>query len=365
MKKKAKKRLALIGTNGIPANYGGAETFFENLTKYLTDKYDITVYCSNKTPKQEGNTFLGAKLKYYNLSANGWQAVIYDSLSLIHAARYSDILFTFVNPGAPVINLLRFFGFKKKIIINAAGLKEWEREHYSNLERWYMKVCNRLNKKNCIWVSDNQLLVDALEETFGIKSQLIRYGGDNAFKVSPTKALLKKYPFLNEEYFVDVSRAIVDNNLEMVLNAFSFMPEKKLVLVSNFDSSDYGKAVYEQYKDYTNIVLIKGIYDKTELNAVRSNAKAYIHSQGWSGTPPSLCEALSLRLPIISFDTEVNREVTQNKALFFRDEKELETIIKNLSDNSLVKLAEESKMLADKEYTWQHICDQYCELFEN
>ena len=164
---------------------------------------------------------------------------------------------------------------------------------------------------------------------------------------------------------MSVARSQPDNNLHVILEAFAEMPEKRLVLISNFKSNAYGLDLFEKYQGYHNISMIPGVYDQTELNAIRSNAIVYIHTHSQSGTPPSLCEAMYLQLPIISFDTEVNREVTQNKALFFRDEKELETIIKNLTSNSLTKLAKDSKMIADKEYTWQHICDQYCELFES
>lgn len=362
-----KQRLALIGTNGIPALYGGAETFYENLTKALNDKYDITVYCSKNQPKEKiGDSYLGARLKYLPLSANGWQSMPYDILSILHALRHSDILYIFGTSGLLAVYLYRLFGGRKRILLNHGGLNEWEREKYSALAK-RVGIWGRSATKNMvIHVADNALYVKSLQETFGIKNvHVVRYGGDNAKKVSPSPELISKYPFLKEDYYVSVSRAQIDNNLHIVLKAFSQMPEKKLVLVSNFKVSQYGVDLYEQYKGFQNIVLIPGIYDKDELNAVRGNAIAYIHSHSRCGTPPSLCEAMNLGLPIISFNAEVNHEVTQDHALFFNDAEELQKIVESSGKDELELIAEKSLKLAKSELTWEHIANQYVSLIES
>ncbi len=361
-----KKRLALIGSNGIPANYGGTETFYEFLTKELSDEYDITVYCSNRQDKKKnGKSYLGAKLIYLPLSANGWQAVPYDAITILHAAIHSDILYIFGATSIWVVTVLRFFGFKKKVYLNNGGLNEWEREKNSSFVKWYSKWNRKVTKGKIDHVVDNDLYVKSLKETFGIENvTVIRYGGDQAAPVEPDEELLEKYPFLNEDYYVGVARAQVDNNVHIVLEAFAKMPNKKLVFVSNFKVSQYGMDLYEKYsKGYPNIILIPGLYAKKEINAVRSNAKAYIHSHSRCGTPPSLCEAMNLGLPIISFDCEVNHEVTQEHAFFFKDAYELVEIVEKKTKEDLKGIAEQSYKLAKKELTWAHIANQYKELF--
>ena len=367
MAEKKKIRLALIGTNGIPANYGGAETLYENLTRELSDRYDITVYCSNRQPKDKiGNTYLGAKLKYWPMSANGLQSIPYDYLSLLHGWLHSDVLYVFGFGPWLMVWLMRLLGCKKKIMFNHGGLNEWMREK----NPWYGKLNGRLARKylktKVVHIADNNLQVESLKEYFGIESvHVIRYGADHCTPVAPDAVLLDKYPFLDKEYYVSVSRAQIDNNLHIVLEAFANMPNKTLVLVSNFKVSDYGKELYEKYaKGYPNLVLISGVYDKKELNAVRSNAAAYIHSHSRCGTPPSLCEAMYLNLPIISFDTEVNHEVTNEYALFFKDAKELKDVVNNTSGETLSKMSEKSGAFAHDNYTWNHIGEQYIELIE-
>lgn len=369
MAEKRKLRLALVGGNGIPAMYGGTETFFEFLTEQLSDRYEITVYCS-KTQKVKAKgikEYKGAKLLYYPLKANGWQAILYDTITTWHAARHDDVILIFGVGGSFFsVPLLRLFNKRVKIIFNHGGLNEWEREKFSPFQKFILLQSRKNNRHTGLHVGDNDLYKQSLKDVCGIDDvHVIRYGGDQVFSVKPNAELLVKYPFLNEPYYVSVSRAQVDNNLHVVLEAFARMPDKKLVLVSNFKSCQYGRDLMEKYKDYPNIAMIPGIYDKTELNAVRCNALAYIHSHSRCGTPPSLCEAMNLGLPIISFNAEVNHEVTQEYALFFSNADDLVDVICNSSEEKLNTISVESTRVARTELTWKHIAEQYIELIEN
>ena len=264
-----------------------------------------------------------------------------------------------------MVRILQIFGFKKPVYLNHGGLDEWKREKYSRFGRFWAWWNRKIVRKTVVHVVDNDLYVKSLKETFDIdEAHVIRYGGDQATPVSVDDSLRNKYPFLNDDYYVSVSRAQVDNNLHIVLEAFAKIPEKKLVLVSNFKVSQYGQDLYEKYNGkYPNIILIPGVYDKKELNAVRSNAVAYIHSHSRCGTPPSLCEAMNLGLPIISYNAEVNHEVTKDFALFFDTSDDLARIVSETTKERLEQIAIHSTDLAKKELTWKHIGEQYAELF--
>lgn len=361
---KKKLSVAYLGTNGIPACYGGCETLFENLAKYQHEDFDVTVYCSNKAPKVEGNTYMGAKLKYFNLSANGVQGIIYDIITLIDA-RHNDCIFYF-GPGAGfMIPLMRLFGCKKNIVINHGGLNEWDREKLSRLQKIYTKWTFKCAAKFAtVNVVDNELYKVCLNKIFGVDSCVIRYGGDNAIRGEVNEAYFKKYPFLKEEYAVAVARAQVDNNLHVVLEAYTKMPEKKLVMVSNWQVSEYGKKIREQYKDkYENIIMLDSIYDQKELSAIRTNAYVYIHSHSRCGTPPSLCEAMYLGLPIVAYDMPVNHETTKDTALFFKDPETLCEVIRTITKDQQNIMHLKSLEIAESEYQWKHISDQYAEVF--
>lgn len=300
------------------------------------------------------------------MSANGLQSLPYDFISLMHAARHSDVLYVFgFGPGF-IVWFMRLFGCKKKILFNHGGLDEWLRENNPWYGRMNGKLGRRLLRNKVIHIADNDLQVISLKKCFGIENvKVIRYGGDQAQPVEPDSELLLKYPFLKDSYYVAVARAQIDNNLHILLEAFSKMPDKKLVLVSNFKVSDYGQKLYDQYKDnYPNMILIPGIYNKIELNAVRSNALAYIHSHSRCGTPPSLCEAMYLGLPIISFNAEVNHEVTNEYAFFFKDASELINVIESVTEEELQAVGKKSEQFAHENYTWKHIGEQYIEVIE-
>ena len=359
-----KLKVAIVGTNGIPAAYGGYETLADNLAKQIGDKVDLTVYCS-KIQKQrhyiESGVFNNAKLIYYGLKANGLQSLVYDTLSLIRSAVKDDVII-YLGPGAgAIVSLLRLFGCKKNIIVNHGGLNEWEREKFSPLQKWFTKQMHKCAAKSATYnIADNDLYRQSLKRAFGTDSVIIKYGGNHAKRVPYTKELLSKYPFLDKEYAVSVSRAQVDNNLHIVLEAYSRMPERLLVLVSNWQVSDYGKNLREKYYNkYPNIVVLDAIYNPEEINAIRSNAQFYIHSHSRCGTAPSLCEAMSLGLAIISFDVPVNHESTREQALFFKDAESLVKVVRGVTQEQTKSLALASRTTAEEEYKWSHIGEQY------
>ncbi len=361
-------KVAIVGTNGIPAAYGGYETLAENLTKQLGEVVDFTVYCS-KTQKQrhfiESKEYNHAKLNYSHFKANGGQSVIYDIIALTRSAFKDDVILYLGPSAGAFIPILKFFGCKKNIIVNHGGLNEWEREKFSPFQKWFTKLMHKYAAKYSSYnIADNDLYRESLKKTFGTDSFIIRYGGDHAQKVQYNRELLVKYPFLDKEYAVSVSRAQIDNNLHIVLEAYSKMPDKLLVLVSNWQVSNYGRNLREQYKDkYKNIYVLDAVYDPIEINAIRSNAQFYIHSHSRCGTSPSLCEAMSLGLAIISFDMPVNHEATRNKALFFKDVETLVSEVNKVSPSVVNELSLSSAKTANEEFTWSHIANQYLQLF--
>lgn len=359
-----KLKVAIVGTNGVPAAYGGYETLADNLVKQLGNQLEMTVYCSKDQKKKhyiDSHIYFNAKLIYSCLKANGVQCVLYDTITLLRSAIKDDVI-VYLGPGAGfMLPVLRFLGCKKNIIINHGGLNEWEREKLSPFEKKFGKFIHRCAARHSTYnIADNNLYKESLKKTFGADSIVIRYGGDHAQKVQYNDELLKKYPFLNKEYAVSVSRAQVDNNLHVVLDAYSRMPNRLLVLVSNWQVSDYGIKLREQYfNKYPNIYVLDAIYDPTEINAIRSNAQFYIHSHSRCGTAPSLCEAMSLGLAIIACDVPVNHETTREKALFFKDADTLVKEVEHVTHEQVKDLAEASRKTAEEEFKWSHIANQY------
>ncbi|MBT8327450.1 MAG: DUF1972 domain-containing protein, partial [Bacteroidia bacterium] len=166
-----KKRLAIIGTVGLPAKYGGFETLADHLVTHLNKDHDITVYCSKKKYAKEERigSYRGANLKYINLDANGIQSIPYDTLSILHALFTSDVLLVLGVAGAWILPFVRLFT-SKKIIISIDGI-EWKREKWNLLAKLYLRWSEKMAVKySHIDISDNESIQDYTALRYGTVS---------------------------------------------------------------------------------------------------------------------------------------------------------------------------------------------------
>lgn len=357
---KKKKKLAIIGTVGLPACYGGFETLAEHLVEHTADHHDITVYCSGKKyPKPVRKTsYKGARLKYLPFDANGIQSIIYDSLSILHALFKTDVMLVLGVAGAWLFPFVRLFT-SKKIIVSIDGI-EWKRDKWSKLAKWYLWWAEGLAVKySHIDISDNESIQDYTAQRYGSLSQIIEYGADHTLKVKPTAEDKRLYPFLKKSYAFKVCRIEPENSVHVILEAFQEMPKYTLVIVGNWNINEYGKALKSKYSYCSNLILLDPIYDQQKLDVLRSNAMVYVHGHSAGGTNPSLVEAMYLGLPVIAFGVSYNRTTTGHKALYFSTKNELIQLVENTSVRSLNALSKVMKTIADQRYTWKIVADKY------
>lgn len=360
-----KKKVAIIGTNGIPARYGGFETLAENLVANLGDKYSFTVYCSSIYRKPERiKYYKNARLIYLPLKANGWQSIMYDMVTTLHAWFSSDILIV-LGPAAGFILPLNKL-FKKKLLVNHGGLNEWEREKLTIFQKKYAYYNHKIAAIAANFnISDNEPLKKSLKKTFSIQAKVIEYGGDHIARRNTSEGIEKKYPFLMDSYDLSISRAQPDNNLDLILRVYSGIPERNLVLISNWSASEYGENLKKKYCDkHANIFIVDAVYSQMELDVIRSNASLYIHSHSQCGTAPSLVEAMNYNIPVVCFDVETNRATTKNRSFYFTDEQSLINLLSTLSKIQLEELKTNMITIARENYTWNIIAKKYENLIE-
>ena len=354
--------ISVIGTVGLPASYGGFETLVEYLTDNLSNHYKLTVYCSRPAYKSFLQNYKGAELVYLPFKANGIQSIPYDVFSMIHASRRADVLLILGVSGCIFLPVLRWF-YKRKIIVNIDGL-EWKRDKWSTLVKRFLKFSERLAVRySDVVVADNPAITDYVFNEYGNEAVTIAYGADHVRSVGFPPRVLEKYPVLSSPYYFKVCRIEPENNIKMILSAFSKIPEKKLVIVGNWDSSEFGKRQKEAFSSFCNIFLLDPIYDQDILNQFRSNCICYVHGHSAGGTNPSLVEAMYLGLPILAFGVNYNRETTNHQALYFHNEQELIDLVNTTSDESLRTIGVAMKTYASEHYTWERISSQYSQLF--
>jgi len=342
------KKIAIIGTVGLPAKYGGWETLVDHLTIELREDFDFTVYCTETSYTEKLDRYNGAKLEYLPLRANGIQSIPYDIWSIFKALRNHDTILILGVSGCIILPFLKLFN-KKRIIVNIDGL-EWKRDKWNDFAKWFLRYSEKLAVKNAdIVVVDNTGIEDYVKDTYQRDCLLLEYGGDCAdFK-----------PREKGTHYFSVCRIEPENNIHVILEAFSVLPDSYLKIVGNWNNSDYGKELKLKYKKFANLELIDPIYNRELLDNLRASAKVYIHGHSAGGTNPSLVEAMYLELPIIAFDVNFNKYTTENKAIYFKNADDLVDKINSLEEVTLTKVAHDMKEIADRRYTWKIVAEKY------
>ncbi len=357
-----KKKVAIIGTNGLPGRYGGWDQLLNHLTINLREKYSFVVYTSSYNAVKGLKEFNDAKLKVIPLKANGMQSVLYDAVSLFHAAVYYDVLLVLGTSGCIFLPIVRLF--KKKIILNPDG-QEWKRGKWSKPVKNFLAISEKFGVKYAdIVIADNKKIQEYLSSKYNIKSELIEYGGDNASYTPLCKETMDKYSIEPNKYAFKVCRIEPENNIDLILEAFKHS-NIKFVLIGNWNYSNFGKSTRFKYSKYNNLKLLDPIYDQKCLDELRSNCGIYVHGHSVGGTNPSLVEAMNLGLFCVVFNVEYNIETTENKAIYFKSLLELKDIINKFENNNFDLEAYKYKMkeIAKRRYTWDRIVEKYSNEF--
>jgi glycosyltransferase involved in cell wall biosynthesis len=358
---KKKIKLSIIGSVGVPANYGGWETLVENIIFLLGDNFEITVFCSSKIYKDKIYEYKNAKLIYVNLYPNGLQSIFYDAISLYKSNKFADITLILGISGAIFIPFLK--NKKNKLVINLDGI-EWKRLKWSFFTKMFLRLSEFIAVRfTDSVIVDNKGISDYIFNKYKKKTNLIAYGGGYANKIKLSSTVKKNYNIPNV-YAFKVARIEPENNIEMILNSFS-KTAFPLVIVGNWNSNQYGIDLIKKFKKITNIKILDAIYDQKILNQIRSNAFIYVHGHSVGGTNPSLVEAMASGLPIFAYDVNFNRYTTDNSCLYFKNEKELNSLILNINKNKISKVAIRMKQVASQKYKWNKIGQQYLKLFQN
>ena len=357
-------KVAIIGTNGLPGKYGGWDQLVNHLTKNLRDEFSFLVYTSYTTDDPKLKEYNGAKIKIVPLKANGIQSIPYDIVSMLHAVFFCDVLFICGTSGCIFLPFIKLF--VKKIVLNPDG-QEWKRKKWSKPIQWFLKISERFGVQfSSTVVSDNVKIQEYILDGYNKKSELIEYGGDQVINVPLSNDTAKKYGIEEGSYAFKVCRIEPENNIHVILEAFKEKSNIDLIIIGNWNFSEYGKSLRDEYHRFTNLKLLDPIYDQVTLDELRSNCGLYIHGHSVGGTNPSLVEAMNLGLCIVAFNVDYNIETTENSAIYFNNENDLLRILDDFDGNLIDIDQYRNKMaeIAQRRYLWKIITDKYAKVFE-
>lgn len=355
----SRKKVAVVGTVGLPACYGGFESLVQNLVDYQSDKINYEVFCSSVKYTQKAKKYNNAELIYLPLNANGASSILYDILCLLVCLfKRPDVVLILGVSGCIFLPVYRLLS-KSRVITNIDGL-EWRRNKWSPKAKWFLKKSEQIAVKySDVVIADNQAIAEYVEQEYGRKSEVIAYGGDHA--VAAGKSLSSPLN-TSADYFLGLCRIEPENNVDMILESFA-ASGLKLKFMGNWDYSEYGAKLKEKYKNLPNIEILDPDYEIANLYGLRKNCAAYIHGHSAGGTNPSLVEAMHFTIPIIAFDCTFNRFTTDGRALYFSTSAELQQLAQGLHNGEIEAKRDKLKEIAEEKYCWKNIAAMYEQLF--
>ncbi|PGC93828.1 beta 1-4 rhamnosyltransferase Cps2T [Bacillus toyonensis] len=381
------KHVFIIGSKGIPAKYGGFETFVEYLTARKQSE-DIQYHVSCLA--NDNDEFKHNNARCFNIKTpeiGSAKAVAYDILSLKECIRYikrnnltNCIVYVLACRIGP------FFSFYKsklekmgvKVFVNPDG-HEWKRSKWSPAIRTYWKISEKLMVKNAdLLVCDSKGIESYIKtdyKKYSPKTTFIAYGADvTSSSLEDDNVKLnewyKKHDISANEYYLVVGRFVPENNYELMVREFMKSDSKKdFVIISNVEQNQF----YQDLLAKTNfdkdprVKFVGTVYDQELLKKVRENAFAYFHGHEVGGTNPSLLEALASTKLNMLLDVVFNREVGEGGAVYFSKESgSLANLIHDVerySQEQIDELGSKAKDRIIHEYSWEKIVSDYESLF--
>ena len=362
-------KIAIMGTRGIPANYGGFETFAEELSTRLVQKgHEVTVYCrsANYDYKSFPQYYKGVRLIVLPTIRHKYlDTVFHTFLSVLREIFEKHNVILICNSANSIFSIIpRAMG--KKIVINVDGL-EWKRQKWNVLGKWYYRISEYLATLFAHRiVSDAQEIKKYYQKRFKKETFFIPYGAPEG-PVSG-KTILENFGLTPRKYVLYVSRLEPENNAHLVVRAFEKVKtDMKLVVVG--DAPYNTKYIQNLKKTSDNRIIFTGYVFGEGYQQLQSNAYFYVQATEVGGTHPALVEGMGFGNCVLANDVPEHREVLGDAGIFFMTQKrnDLASKMQFLLDHpEIVKMYQQKAHQRVREkYSWARVADAYEELFRS
>jgi rhamnosyltransferase len=381
----------IIGSKGIPARYGGFESFVEKLTQYQKSnkiKYHVSAIVDrNKSNTMKEFVHNGAhcfNIKIPNFGAA--KAVLYDIAALKYCINYikkynlqNPIVYVLACRIGPFINhykkqIMKLGGF---LYVNPDG-HEWKRAKWSAPIRKYWKISEQLMVKHAdLLICDSRNIEKYIQTDYAKykpKTTFIAYGAETGKSTMPDDDLrlldwYKKRGLKIKDYYLVVGRFVPENNYETMIREFmKSNSTKSFALITGITDAFLNELKNKTgFDNDTRIKFVGTVYDQELLKKIRENAYGYLHGHEVGGTNPSLLEALGSTDLNLLLDVGFNREVGEDGAIYWeKDEESLARVIEkadNMSIDDIKQLGILAKRRISEEYSWDYIVKRYENVF--
>lgn len=379
------KHIFIIGSRGLPAKYGGFETFVNELVSHqVSDDLQYHVACLSDDSHHQHSNYKQVDCFTINPPKLGPARVIaYDMMAISYALKWikkegiqkpifyvlGNTIGAFIAPFARQIHKIG-----GQLFINPDGL-EWKRSKWSKPVQAYLKYSEKVMTKYAdLVISDNEGIETYIKESYPwSKTTFIAYGTDltptSLTKDSePVRTFFDQWNIEEKGYYLIIGRFVPENNYAAAIREFMASDTKRdLVIVCNYQGSGYFEQLRKetQFDKDRRIKFVGTVYDKDMLKYLRQECRAYIHGHEVGGTNPSLLEALAQTNENLVLGVDFNRKVALNTVHYWLKESGSLARLINQIDNQpeALELGQAAKKHMQTYYTWEEIVRQYEDLF--
>src|SRR5437762_3581365 len=358
-------RIVILGTRGIPASYGGFETFAEHLsTRLVARGHEVTVYGRAHYVSPRQLEYHGVRLKVLpTIRHKYFDTVIHAFLSAIDAvpSRFDAALICNA-ANAPFAPILRLTG--TPVAINVDGL-EHKRKKWGWLGRRYYMAAERLSTiLPNVMVTDAQVIHDYYLARYSANSEMIAYGSE--VERRPDRASVRRWRAEPNRYVLYVSRLEPENNAHLVIEAFKKVRTAYRLLIVG--DAPYAESYISDLKARARgdkRIIFTGFVFGEDYRALQQNAYCYVHATEVGGTHPALLEAMGYGNCVLTLSAPENIEAIGDAGIIYSDENDLaEKLQRVLRDGSLMhSYRQRAQLRVQENYDWNYVVDQYERLF--
>lgn len=352
-------RIAILGIRGVPANYGGFETFAEQLGSRLVDRgHDVTVYGRERYVARGLDRYRGMRIVRLPAPRSKYlETVVHSLFAAIHAigGRY-DVVYVCNSANVPAVILLRLLG--RRVVLNVDGL-EWQRAKWNRIGRAYYRLCAWLAAHLPVHlVTDARVIQDYYARAYGRRTDYFPYGTD--LEPVPDDGTLARVGLRPGGYVLYVSRLEPENNAHVVVAGYATVrTDLPLAIVGDAPYASEYIARLQATTD-SRVRFLGAIYGDG-YRVLRSHATAYVQATEVGGTHPALVEAMGYGNAIVANDVPEHRETLGEAGRYYTGTAGLTEALQSVLDDPGLRtdLGRRAQERARTLYSWEAVSEAY------
>ncbi len=348
--------IALVGTRGVPARYGGFETCVDEVGSRLAERgHRVRVYCRSQDADRPAE-YHGMELVHRGaVRRRSLETLSHSGLSVAHLLTHrTDVAIVFNAANSPYLPLIR--AARIPVATHVDGL-EWRRDKWKGAGRRYYRMAESAAVRwSDALIADAQGIADYYRDEFRADTRLIAYG---APRIASGDDLLATVDLTARGYHLVVARFEPENHVHTIVDGYrrsrSTLP---LVVVGSAPYADEYTTRLHSLAD-GRVRFLGGVWDQQLLDQLYANARTYLHGHSVGGTNPSLLRAIGAGAPTIAYDVVFNREVLGQAGAYFETEDDLARRLEDaeaVADDGALRESTRSRAL---DYDWDDVADRY------